>query len=114
MGKAFLIFILILQYTIAEEDIIKKCDSCHETTAPPLSLIYRRYLVLYSSKANIERRMVGFLASPSKKRSSMPEGMKNRFNPQKHPQFASSIAKQAVKTLIRREDIIPKIVAPKQ
>jgi hypothetical protein len=110
MGKAVLIFLLGVQCIAAEVEALKICTVCHETAAPPFSLVYRRYLMLYSSKARIEKRMVNFLTAPSKKRSSMPEGMKNRFNPQEHPAFDAQTVHKAVKALIRKEDLIPKIV----
>ncbi len=113
MGKVVLIFLLGFRCIAAEGDAMKTCAGCHETTAPPFSLVYRRYLMLYSSKAHIEKRMVDFLTAPSKKRSSMPEGMKIRFNPQKHPSYDPIEAKQAVGMIVQQEDIIPKIVVPK-
>ena len=93
-----------------EESVAKQCLTCHDVSAPPLSLVYRRYLMLYSSKKRIEKRMVNFLKAPSKERSSMPEGMKNRFNPQNHPSFDENVAEKAVESLIEKEDPIKRIV----
>ena len=114
MGRVALILLLGLQCLVADENpVLERCTACHERSAPPLSLIYRRYLMLYSSKARIRQEMVDFLSAPSKEKSAMPEGMKNRFNPQNHPAFSPSVAKEAVERLIKKEDLIPHIVVPK-
>ncbi|WP_456452518.1 hypothetical protein [Hydrogenimonas sp.] len=93
-------------------DPYAKCLACHATTAPPLSLVYRRYLMLYSAKARIADRMVRFLTHSSKAASSMPEGMKNRFNPENHPAFTTQEAQKAVAILIDEEDLIKRLVIP--
>ncbi len=111
MGRVILILILGIQCLPAKKTAaLSQCAACHNASAPPLSLVYRRYLMLYSSKERIQKRMIDFLLAPSKAKSSMPEGMKNRFNPQKHPAFSPQIAKKAVDTLIEKEDLIQKII----
>ena len=116
MGRIAMILFLSLQWLLAETSspILERCSACHEKSAPPLSLVYRRYLMLYSSKARIQKHMVAFLVAPSKAKSAMPEGMKNRFKPQNHPPFSPQIAQKAVQQLIEKEDLIPKIVVPKR
>ncbi len=114
MERVVLVLFLGFHSIAAGQSAIpQRCTVCHEKSAPPLSLVYRRYLMLYSSKARIEKKMVDFLTAPSKEKSAMPEGMKNRFNPQNHPAFATSVAKEAVDKLIEKEDLIPRIVVPK-
>ena len=113
MGRVVILLILALPGFAAEPTSLPaRCTACHTKNAPPLSLIYRRYLMLYSSKERIQKRMIDFLRAPSKAKSAMPEGMKNRFNPQKHPAFSPQIAKKTVDTLIEKEDLIPRIVVP--
>ncbi|WP_457603101.1 hypothetical protein [Nitratifractor sp.] len=113
MGRIVTLLILALSGFAAEPTLLPgRCAACHTKNAPPLSLIYRRYLMLYSSKERIQKRMIDFLLAPSKAKSAMPEGMKNRFNPQKHPAFSPQISKKAVETLIEKEDLIPRIVVP--
>lgn len=115
MGRLALTLFLCMQWLpAASVSDLARCAACHETKAPPLSLIYRRYLILYSSKARIQERMIDFLTAPSKAKSAMPEGMKNRFNPQNHPRFKPQTIQKTVKKLIEKEDLIPKIVVPKR
>jgi len=94
----------------AGSEIPADCLACHATTAPPLSLVYRRYLMLYSSKPRIVERMSRFLVRPGKKISSMPEGMKNRFNPELHPAYDPQTAEKAAEAVVEKEDVLKKIV----
>lgn len=111
VNKTVLLLCLSLLVAFGREEAPeRRCLTCHEVSAPPLSLVYRRYLMLYSSKDRIEKRMVSFLTAPSKEKSSMPEGMKNRFNPQNHPVFEKEEARRAVKRVIEKEDLIKRIV----
>ena len=111
MGRAVMILILALSGLVAESvSPPARCAVCHEKSAPPLSLIYRRYLMLYSSKERIQKRMIDFLSAPSKAKSAMPEGMKNRFNPQKHPVFIPRVARKAVDKLIEQENLVSRII----
>lgn len=113
MVKAVLFFILAFQSMASETDVLQKCLVCHENSAPPFAMVYRRYLVLYSSKSKIKKRMIDFLTSPSRKKSSMPEGMKRRFYPESHPVYSYDEVNKSVTELIHREDIIPKITFQK-
>ncbi|NPA29268.1 MAG: hypothetical protein GXO33_03695, partial [Epsilonproteobacteria bacterium] len=112
MVKIILILGLLGGLGMASDATIRQCTACHNDKAPPLSLVYRRYLLLYSAKKRVVERMRAFLIHPSKKRSAMPEGMKNRFNPQKHPAFPSEEAKKAALWLAEKEDPIRRIVMP--
>ncbi len=113
VNKSVLLLCLTLLVAFGREEAPdRRCLTCHDVSAPPLSLLYRRYLMLYSSKDRIEERMVSFLTAPSKEKSSMPEGMKNRFNPQNHPIFEKEEARRAVKRVIEKEDLIKKIIEP--
>ncbi len=115
MGRIVTLLILALSGFAAEPTLVPgRCAVCHTKNGPPLSLIYRRYLMLYSSKERIQKRMIDFLSAPSKTKSAMPEGMKNRFNPQKHPAFSPPVAKKVVEALIEKEELIPRIVVPRQ
>ena len=91
-------------------EIPPSCLACHAKTAPPLSLVYRRYLMLYSSKPRIVKRMARFLTTPGRRLSSMPEGMKNRFNPELHPAYDPQTAEKAAEAVVEKEDVLKKIV----
>ncbi len=89
---------------------LARCIHCHTASAPPFPMIYRRYLMLYSSKSRIAAHMEAFLRKPSAKGSAMPEGMKTRFHPQNHPAFDTKSIHEAVSELIRTEDVVPRLI----
>lgn len=109
MGKVIFIFIFLLQSMASESNSLQKCLVCHKNSAPPFAMVYRRYLMLYSSKFEIKKRMVDFLIAPSRNKSSMPEGMMIRFYPENHPIYSYDEVNKSVDEVINREDIIQKI-----
>ncbi len=118
MGKVIPFLVITLGWLWAQEHAVGpklgQCAECHRKNAPPLAFVYRRYLMLYSAKSRVRDRMVDFLTAPSRKKSAMPRGMKNRFNPQNHPAYSRAVAEKAVENLIEKEDIIPHIVIPQK
>ncbi len=53
-------------------DLQKSCLACHEKEQIPSELIYKRYLLKYSTPKNIEEAMLRYLKSPTKTTSIMP------------------------------------------
>ncbi len=88
---------------------LNECAKCHDKKAPPFNIIYRKYLVTYSSKKRIKEKMVDFLLNPSDKKSILPQEMKKRFFPRTHPAYSISVAEKTVEKIIEKEDPIKKI-----
>jgi len=67
----------------AQEDIQSRleqeCFRCHEKQKIPSEAIYRRYLLKYSSRETIRRKIFGYLSHPSAQRSIMPPQFFNKF-----------------------------------
>jgi len=57
---------------IGEEGLQKMCLQCHIEEQIPSSLIYRKYLMRYSTPERIERAMFHYLKQPLKSDSIMP------------------------------------------
>jgi hypothetical protein len=62
----------------------ENCLSCHREQKLPDNLIYRRYLLRYSSQGRIETALSAYLKTPSKAHSIMPREFFLRF-PMKYP-----------------------------
>ncbi len=92
---------------LAASTLQQHCDRCHQKMIP-YQMIYKRALLLYSSKKRIEEALSSFLTAPSREKSILPPGLKMRFNPTKHPKFDPKTAKDAIQELIEREDILKK------
>lgn len=67
-----------------ETELFKNCISCHVSEQVPSELIYRRYLIKYSSHKKIKKVMFEYLKKPSIDRTIMPKQFFNKF-PQKEP-----------------------------
>ncbi len=50
----------------------KNCLSCHKAHAIPSELIYRRYLLRYSTHEAMKQAIVSYLSNPNPKNSIMP------------------------------------------
>lgn len=99
-----LIFSAVLLFS--DNSTVLKCDDCHNHfLAPPYKKVYTHYLLKYSSKSRVEKAMIDFLKAPSRERSAMPNGMKRRFNPGKHPLFENEMIVRAVRYIIEQEDV---------
>ncbi len=109
MGK-IIVLVFSTMVLFGNDSDLNTCKKCHDGYgSPPYNMIYKRYLLYYSSKASVEKAMVDFLQAPSREKSAMPEGMKRRFHPEKHPAYNVKIAKKAVKYIIEKEDVIQKL-----
>jgi len=64
--------------------IKKNCISCHAQQQIPSELIYRRYLLRYSTHDRIKKRLFYYLRSPDKAHSIMPKQFFLKF-PMKQP-----------------------------
>jgi hypothetical protein len=87
--RVILISIVVGQATWAEVApptffLEKSCLSCHREQKIPSELIYRRYLMKYSTDKTIRRVMLAYLEEPKKERSIMPKQFFLKF-PKKEP-----------------------------
>jgi hypothetical protein len=91
MARIIQIFVLLALTAVlalqAEETpmlLEENCLACHREQKLPDNLIYRRYLLKYSSPTRIESALMVYLKSPSKPHSIMPREFFLRF-PMKYP-----------------------------
>jgi len=70
--------------TPADAMLERNCLECHREQKLPDNLIYRRYLLKYSSRQRIEKALVEYLKHPSRKTSIMPVEFFLRF-PMREP-----------------------------
>jgi len=81
------------------------CLSCHKEQKIPSDLIYRRYLMRYSTADRIEEAMFAYLKDPLQSRSIMPPQFFLKF-PMKPPLAISDAKMRAyIRDYIDRYDI---------
>ncbi len=77
MGKV--VSILILLSLLLQADLRNDCLACHQKNQIPNKLIYKRYLMKYSTSKYIEEAMYNYLKYPDKKHSIMPSIFFTKF-----------------------------------
>jgi hypothetical protein len=60
------------ELSISEQSFTNSCISCHQQQQIPSSLIYKRYLMKYSTDVRMEEAMFKYLKDPKKESSIMP------------------------------------------
>ena len=70
-----MIVVIIFTTTLWANNVLakKNCLSCHQKEQIPSHLIYKRYLLRYSTKSRIKKVMLKYLQNPTKKSSIMPK-----------------------------------------
>jgi len=97
----------------AEGELEKACLSCHREQKIPSDLIYRRYLMKYSTPDRIEKAMFAYLKEPLQSRSIMPPQFFLKF-PMKLPMsMDDTILKREIRAYIRKFDIKKRLILEK-
>lgn len=79
-----------------KEQLQKECLQCHVEQQIPSDLVYRRYLMKYSTSERIQKAIFAYMKNPDQKHSIMP------------PQFFLKFAMKEATTL--DDDMLQKII----
>jgi len=85
MVKKILLILLILTLAQSKEPstlLQQNCLKCHTEQKIPSELVYRRYLMKFSTKERMQKSIYSFLKNPKKENSIMPQQFFLKF-PQK-------------------------------
>jgi hypothetical protein len=97
----------------SETELEKACLSCHKEQQIPSDLIYRRYLMKYSTPDRIEKAMFAYLKEPLQSRSIMPPQFFLKF-PMKLPMsMDDKTLKKEIRAYIRKFDIKKRLILKK-
>jgi len=66
---------LLLTTSLFANNFENDCLKCHKQSGLPMDMIYKRYLMEYSSHEDMKRAMVDFLKNPTKQKSMLPKGL---------------------------------------
>ncbi len=86
------------------------CLECHTALHIPSEMIYRRYLLRYSSKEAVSQRILLYLKHPSTATSIMPPPFFGKFPLKKAVPLDDATLRRLVDAYIDRFDIDGKIV----
>jgi len=108
MGKITLLLLLAPITLLADNPsplLQTNCLACHVEQKIPSELIYRRYLMQYSSNERIKRKLIPFLKNPTKKTSIMPKQFFLKFPQKKALDLNETALTQSVKAYLDYFDI---------
>jgi hypothetical protein len=108
MQKPTLIFLSTLTLFASES-----CLECHKKQQIPSELIYKRYLLKYSTKNRIEKAMFLYLKNPNPKNSIMPKPFFSKFPMKKATNIDDKSLKKAIERYIEKFDVKKKLVIGK-
>ncbi len=108
------VFLLFGNEQQVSPELENDCLRCHQTHNIPSEIIYRRYLLHYSSKETIKKKMVAYLTNPSKADSIMPPQFFDKFPPKEPNKLTQERLQQRVDEYILYFDINKKLYTPKE
>jgi hypothetical protein len=112
MGKITFL-LLLLSFTMPANEpsalLQNNCLSCHREQKIPSELIYRRYLMQYSTNERIEKRVIPFLKNPNKKESIMPKQFFLKFPEKKALDLNTTELEKSVQAYLDYFDIKKKL-----
>jgi hypothetical protein len=119
MGKIIFFLSLLLTVGFASEgsseasvDLQSACLQCHQKEQIPSSLIYRRYLMHYSTSERISKAMFSYLKAPSRKNSIMPPQFFLKFPMKQKMEMDDADLKKYIDQYIDRYDVKKRLVLP--
>jgi len=119
MGKiTFFLSVLVIVGFAGEEsaevlaDLQNTCLKCHQEEQIPSSLIYRRYLMHYSTPERILEAMYSYLKAPKRENSIMPPQFFLKFPMKKKIERDDAPLKAYIHRYIEAFDVKKKLVLP--
>jgi len=109
MGK-ITVWALFTVALLAQDIHLKNsCLNCHQKEQIPSSMIYKRYLMKYSSPSRIEDAMFAYLQHPQKENSIMPPQFFLKFPMKTALHVENTMLRQEIKAYIKTFDIKKKL-----
>ncbi len=105
MVKIILSLSIVLGLLNATQNFEDTCIKCHEIQDIPTEILYRRYLLKYSSKAKIKSAMIKYLKNPSLEKTIMPPRYISKFGLKKALKLSDTQLNSHVDELIGRYSI---------
>ncbi len=112
--KIFILIIVSLFAKTSSLELENNCLSCHKKQKIPSELVYRRYLMHYSSRKLIENNIFTYLKNPMQKSSIMPNQFFLKFPMKRKSDFNNTTLKKYIKEYIDLFDIRKKLILPKE
>ena len=116
MGKIALFFMVMVFTLSAGESqnvLTQYCFSCHNEQQIPDNLIYKRYLMKYSTNERMNEAMFDYLKDPKKEHSIMPAPFFLKFPMKKKMHLDEKVLHEAIQAYLRKYDMKKRLVLDK-
>ena len=107
-------FSLLGNEKLINSELERDCLKCHKDQSIPSEVIYRRYLMKYSSKETIREMMLAYLKAPSVESSIMPPQFFSKFPIKEMPQMKEEVLRKRIDEYIDYFDINKRLFIPEE
>ena len=108
MVKKILITLIFSTVAQAEEPNLllqQNCLKCHSKQKIPSELLYRRYLMKFSTKERIKKSLLSYLKNPKKENSIMPQQFFLKFPPKEALDLNETVLEKSVEAYLDYFDV---------
>ena len=105
-----LLFTTLIQAEAPSALLQKNCMACHIKQKIPSELIYRRYLLKYSTHEAIKERLLIYLNAPSKQSSIMPKQFFLKFPEKAALDLNETVLDESIDGYLEYFDIKKKLI----
>jgi len=110
MGKIVLAMLVSVQMFAGIQALETHCLACHQKQNIPSNLIYKRYLMKYSTDKAVENAMFKYLKDPTKRLSIMPPQFFLKFPMRDASVLDDGTLRENIKAYLKHFDIKKKLI----
>jgi len=112
VGKIIMVLMAVTLFSVAgeKEALEHNCLSCHEQQQIPDTLIYKRYLMKYSTEKAMRKAILIYLKDPKKENAIMPKPFFLKFPMKKKLQLDDSILKKNIEAYLEKFSMKKKLI----
>lgn len=96
----------------AQQELQTKCLNCHTQDQIPNTLIYRRYLMIYSTKEAVSEAILKYLKDPQKEKSIMPPPFFSKFPMKEALDLDDATLEKNIAAFLDMNDVKKKLLLP--
>jgi hypothetical protein len=119
MGKIIFFFALLCIVGHAQDvnvddkqQLQKECLQCHVDQQIPSALVYRRYLMKYSTFERMEGAIFAYIKNPDQKHSIMPPQFFLKFPMKEATTLNNDMLQKMIKSYLNTFDVKKKLILP--
>ena len=93
-----------------KQQLQKECLQCHVEQQIPSALVYRRYLMKYSTSERMQKAMFAYIKNPDKKHSIMPPQFFLKFPMKETTTLDDDTLQKMIKRYLNSFDVKKKLI----